>query len=194
MAACDTFTRRSRVVAARPSMTEGSEHLALALRQRLETDVIGFYGKEVAALASDPRVHPLHVADVQDVPAIVYIVGRVAGAPASSPVRLDLTQRGEARDAVLQARRHGGDDQPPQGVEAGPGLDGGTVAQLHQQRAAHPPGAVLRQQGTAQNEPVAVAGLAPVNRSVSSLQTGISDFPCAIATKLASRASDASRS
>ena len=34
--------------------------------------------------------------DVQDVPAVVYILGRVPGAPASSSARLDLTQRGEA--------------------------------------------------------------------------------------------------
>src|SRR5918996_2568028 len=40
------------------------------------------------------------------------------------------------------------------------GLHGGAVSSLHQQRAAHPPGAVVRQQGTVQDEPVAVAGLA----------------------------------
>src|SRR6266545_3476761 len=40
------------------------------------------------------------------------------------------------------------------------GLHSGAVTELNQQRAAHPPGAVVRQQGTAQDEPVAVAGLA----------------------------------
>jgi hypothetical protein len=40
------------------------------------------------------------------------------------------------------------------------GLHRGAVTELNQQRAAHPPGAVVSQQGTAQDEPVAVAGLA----------------------------------
>src|SRR4029453_18817724 len=39
-------------------------------------------------------------------------------------------------------------------------LHRGPVTQLHQQHAAHPPGAILSQQGTTQDDPVAVAGLA----------------------------------